>query len=79
MMNAKKCDRCGKFYDIKAKGEDHYCRIDVVGSWGEDYDLCSDCTKALAKWYNCENSDDVLRQMSFVRSEKENSDEELYF
>ena len=57
-MNAKKCDRCKKFYDrneVKYKGS----VIDGISlTRGMSYfcltrkDLCDDCLKSLDKWFN---------------------------
>ena len=60
MANAKKCDRCGKYYD---KNESHSTdtnygrsRIDGVafttknGSYCNDYDLCDECIGLLKEW-----------------------------
>lgn len=59
-MNAKKCDRCGKFYEneesaaIKlTNGADNFCRR----LWGvninhneKTFDLCDDCVEEFQKW-----------------------------
>lgn len=63
MANAKKCDRCGRFYDgiimdteLDAYGN-YIEHITVLrtnrfnGRMGEDkYDLCSDCCRAFVEW-----------------------------
>ena len=56
-MNAKRCDRCKKFYErneMKYKGKmiDGFC----LTSWGSALcysrkDLCDDCLKSLDKWF----------------------------
>lgn len=51
-MNAKKCDRCGKFYE-------HYNGDDIIMShnffkavYGKrTYDLCPECMEKLREWF----------------------------
>lgn len=66
-MNAKKCDRCGAYYD-KNKKHKTFGRISggvISGIWmvdqsgREDYyfDLCDDCIGDLKKFLNIKESD----------------------
>lgn len=58
MADAKKCDRCGKFYtnnDRQFRVNGGYpVRIDMVdrNGWtlGNGFDLCEDCMKELWHW-----------------------------
>ena len=53
MANAKKCDRCGKYYDENTRFKSNNCRyaqrvssvteITVGGYHYKNYDLCDDC------------------------------------
>ena len=48
MSKAKKCDRCGKFYDFF---EADYHVTKKKGTYnGKALDLCPDCTQKLIKW-----------------------------
>lgn len=46
-MNAKKCDRCGNYYD---KDEGNYNIIKSNGLFVKDIDLCPECSQKLANW-----------------------------
>ena len=60
MSKAKKCDRCGKFYEknvvMKSKGSALGSIIGGIrtvtkeGITDEDFDLCDDCVKSLYEW-----------------------------
>lgn len=60
MSKAKKCDRCGKFYEknavMKSKGSVLGSTIGGIktvtkdGRTDEDFDLCDDCVKSLYEW-----------------------------
>lgn len=62
-MNAKKCDRCGKYY--VTDGERVYYdgeSITVFSNIGKKvsdskaaYDLCNDCTKSFENWMKQDN------------------------
>ena len=53
MANAKKCDRCGKYYDENTRFKSHNCRysqhvssvteMTAGGYHYKNYDLCDDC------------------------------------
>jgi hypothetical protein len=53
-MNAKKCDRCGKFYVPQIKTTDVITRIEQVVLKEKHItdicDLCPDCVKAFYDW-----------------------------
>lgn len=53
MANAKKCDRCGKFYDIH-ESNDYAVGIRFVDELGGPLrmvsDLCPDCMAKLINW-----------------------------
>lgn len=54
-MNAKKCDRCGKFYDyapnkFAAIQRDTFCNI--------EYDLCEECQNDLKQFMNVQEETD---------------------
>lgn len=60
-MNAKKCDRCGKFYDeynTKSFNCDpnivtlHQKLNDGICYLVKDYDLCPECMAELQEWLN---------------------------
>lgn len=62
-MNAKKCDRCGKFYEfykIESQGEYIKGTAGIIkisrtqfGCKNEvaDYDLCRDCAESFQSWF----------------------------
>ena len=50
-MNAKKCDRCKRYYDWEKQTK----RVDVVDEDTpmesyESYDLCDECMEKLVRW-----------------------------
>ena len=53
MAEARKCDRCGKYYDPDTKHG--WIRVRSVINSVEDCDLCEDCCEQLSKWL--ENKD----------------------
>lgn len=58
MSNAKKCDRCGKLYELYEgysveEGGNRYDKFILVHHWssaGRDYDLCPECMESLIEW-----------------------------
>lgn len=60
MSKAKKCDRCGKFYEknavMESKGSVRGSIIGGIktatkeGRTDEEFDLCDDCIKSLGEW-----------------------------
>ena len=65
MANAKKCDRCGKFYtssEKKINSKGFYLRsvildrIDCVDP--KEIDLCSDCRSFIILWLDAFNRED---------------------
>lgn len=61
MANAKRGDRCGKFYmnddsRFKSRGiyVDYISLISKNGSVIDKYDLCNDCLEHLVKWLHNE-------------------------
>lgn len=53
MSDARKCDRCGRFYDIYGQAN-NAVGFRFVNKWGgrlqEIYDLCPDCMEELKDW-----------------------------
>ena len=53
MSDAKKCDRCGRFYDIYGN-VDNAVSFRFVSRWDTTlqpiYDLCPDCMEELKNW-----------------------------
>ena len=73
MANAKKCDRCGDYYDANTKYEipsylntRHAIGISTLVSCnfscptepGISYDLCDKCLESFYNWLGCENAAD---------------------
>lgn len=64
-MNARKCDRCGKFFEIKPSGKFDGGKIilfDLVDYWSHETakitrDLCEDCKNDFERWLKNENQD----------------------
>lgn len=53
MASAKKCDRCGSFYENKSKMFDNYYSITKKTPLVyDDVDLCPDCEIKLSEWIN---------------------------
>lgn len=54
MANAKKCDRCGKYYDVKNRAVYLY-----IGSpnRNDPLDLCDECASDLKKWLDKDMGD----------------------
>lgn len=57
-MLAKKCDRCGKFYESydmidnsETNGVYIISKFDVRESIIKDIDLCRECMNSFIKWY----------------------------
>lgn len=70
MADAKKCDRCGKYYNdgsskdknFKVNGETVYQLALINSSDGRicEYDLCDPCVRDLFHWLcNEEETDDI--------------------
>lgn len=67
MSKAKKCDRCGKFYEknvvMKSKGSvlgsiiGGFETVTKDGITDEAFDLCDDCIKSLGEWIKKQNLD----------------------
>lgn len=65
MAKARKCDRCGKYFDI-LPGAVNYIETDnkdIHGhfnpSFNREFDLCYDCANELVKWLNMEEDKDA--------------------
>ena len=52
MANAKKCDRCGSFYDYPKSSEDNRAHNIIDTSSRNFIDLCDDCQSSLEEWIN---------------------------
>ena len=50
MANAKKCDRCGSFYDYPKSSEDNRAHNIIDTSSRNFIDLCDDCQSVLDDW-----------------------------
>lgn len=54
MSNAKRCDRCGRFYTFNSLyGKSDVVRITLLNEYGhnkENYDLCQRCREKLIEW-----------------------------
>ena len=56
MSEAKKCDRCGKFYEPYPDRVNIHCYRSKVREW---YDLCPGCNAGFVEWMNAYR--DVIR------------------
>lgn len=54
MANAKKCDRCGAYYDPKEElGEVYGVTLNYGSEYNnETYDLCDDCVAKIREFLN---------------------------
>ncbi len=62
-MNAKKCDRCGKYYTDGSFACYSGGSMTIVSSTGRkvinkntEYDLCEECAEGFEKWMKQDNS-----------------------
>lgn len=58
-MNAKKCDRCGEYYDKNVNSEFSLGKRNSFNNYPDYVDLCSYCTAELEKWFNAEKIEKV--------------------
>ena len=72
MATARKCDRCGNYYDKNTKYStgsyynNYICGLFTLKSRGFDYeqeeniryDLCDKCLESFYNWWGCENAAD---------------------
>lgn len=57
MANAKKCDRCGSFYDCPKDNEDNRA-YNIINTTNRRFiDLCEDCQTSLESWINSKEAD----------------------
>ena len=53
MGNAKKCDRCGKLYEITTVIAKKKYKITKLNEYrSKQVDLCESCMNSLDKWWN---------------------------
>ena len=57
MANAKKCDRCGSFYDLPKDGEENRAYNIINTATRRFIDLCEDCQTSLESWINSKEAD----------------------
>ena len=52
MANAKKCDRCGEYFDYSSKGFNHLMLDNSyrLGNNIKSFDLCPKCMDVLGSW-----------------------------
>lgn len=50
MADAKKCDRCGSYYDRIARPDSDYLLTKYTKDASKLIDLCPECTKLLNLW-----------------------------
>ena len=51
MSNAKKCDRCGAYFQPKSwKGQYAFIINPEYGREGRGFDLCDECMRKLVAW-----------------------------
>lgn len=50
MSNAKKCDRCGKYSDVRSAGKIAFKSNDESPRWDKYMDLCEDCFAKAKRW-----------------------------
>jgi hypothetical protein len=69
MSKAKRCDRCGKYYDLIPENLpgtktgpkysiQYFNPLGNMGAAVEAFDLCPECARQLTEW--AENPDDVF-------------------
>ena len=55
-MNAKKCDRCGKFFELNDPSKKKYCLCKYAAILYNQLDLCDECSEELTAWFNKKRS-----------------------
>lgn len=58
-MNAKKCDRCGSYYDKNANPTFVLGKNQTLNDYPEFIDLCKKCTDELEEWFHAEKIEKV--------------------
>lgn len=54
MANAKRCDRCNRFYNSNDDFKPHYKMVSISpkpSNYKRNVDLCQDCLKELENWF----------------------------
>lgn len=56
MARARKCDRCGKFYEEYLLNSNEFYKVCLIRTESYDYrnsakDLCPECMKEFIEWY----------------------------
>lgn len=57
MSKALKCDRCGKFFELKDMDEKYGDRTDIYSPRSCGMDLCPECYGKLEKWMEANEID----------------------
>lgn len=57
MSKALKCDRCGKFFELKDMDEKYCDRTDIYSPRSCGMDLCPECYGKLEKWMEANEID----------------------
>lgn len=56
MADAKKCDRCGKYYEYNDDKDDEFMLKKYEPDWSGDLieriELCQDCMESFNEWFN---------------------------
>ena len=56
MADAKKCDRCGKYYEYNDDKDDEFMLKKYEPDWNGDLieriELCQDCMESFIVWFN---------------------------
>lgn len=50
MANVKKCDKCGKYYEVNLMDGLQFVTFNGLFHQKHYYDLCPDCSNVLARW-----------------------------
>lgn len=54
-MNAKRCDKCKRFYNKPPEGANKLKLVKIsetASRYTKSVDLCPDCERSLEKWFN---------------------------
>lgn len=60
-MNAKKCDRCGRYYDKNVRQSYILAKQQVLSDLTERIDLCKQCADELEEWFRKEDIEKVKK------------------
>lgn len=71
-MNAKKCDRCGEYYDKNVNPAFSLGKRNSFNDYPNYVDLCKKCTDELEEWFHAEKIEkvkEILKESEVINNE----------